>query len=194
MNRLPPDKEFKAILMLRDGQSQRFVAKELGIHKNTAWKLQLKVKEAGPIFCPCGKAAGHKEWCGHRIANSPKRTAYYASCFRRIETISFYIPSRPRYERPDIPDEFKTEIKLLVNSRRVSSLDASLFFGDENGHSVFSSNVLDPLQELMKKEHEESFEFRDRERRVEEFLRWRYGKDRLNEMAEAFQKAKALVK
>lgn len=84
---------------------------------------------------------------------------------RRVE------PIRPRYERPDIPNEFETEIPLLVNQRNATCLDAPVFDGDESRHTIFNSGgaAPTPLELLLLKEEQGTAEYRERWRRIEEW-------------------------
>lgn len=91
--------------------------------------------------------------------------------WRNITTLNIYVPSRPRYERPEIPHERETEIPLLVNSRRVVSLDAPVF-DLENSHTLFKSAELTPLEILLLKEERQSEEWQERQRHISEWNRY----------------------
>lgn len=147
------------------------MALNAGIAKKTAQRISNRVKaEHGIVFCPCGKVAGHKGFCHHRIANSPGRIAYLLGCWRDITKVNFYIPSRPRYERPDIPYERETEINYLVNQRFIASLDAPMFSGDDSYHSFVPSSGDDPLALLIAKE--EAAERFQRQKEIDRYQRF----------------------
>lgn len=159
------------------GESVRLVSASVGIAEMTAWTLQKKVRaEVGVIYCRCGKVAGHRGWCGFRIARSPNRIESYIGQLRDIATIQIIIPARPRYERPDIENERETEIRLLVNQRNAIPLDAPLFDTERSGHEMWGSNSLTPLEILLLKEEQESEDFRLRNKSIVEWERWRWRK------------------
>lgn len=81
-------------------------------------------------------------------------------------------PTRPRYERPEIPDERATEIPLLINRRGVKSLDAPLFDDFDSGHTFFKSEALNPLEILLLKEEQNDDEVKQRLQRIAEWNRW----------------------
>lgn len=156
--------------MFLAGETTRFVAVTVGIDKNTAWTIRKQAKEKmGVIICACGKPAGHKGWCGARLARSPNRIRSLLSQLRNITSFNIYVPSRPQYERPDIENERETEVPLLVNRKFIRSLDAPVYDGEDNGHSFFSSGHLTPLEELIQKEELQSEEAIQRRRRIEDF-------------------------
>lgn len=172
MNCISEEKARLARSLILRGESVRYVASTVGIHPMTSWTLAKRVRaEVGAIQCRCGRPAGHKGWCGHRIAHSPSRIASLVHQWRDITTLNIYIPSRPRYERPDIPNERETEIPLLINRRGVQSLDAPIF-EDECGHTLFKSEALTPLELLMIKEDMQSAEYQQRESRIRAWRRW----------------------
>jgi len=173
MYRISSEKEALAIRLFLSGHTGRMVADEAGINKNTAWTLGRKVREAfGTIYCQCGKVSGHKDWCGFRISKSPARTAYMAGVFRDVGSLNIYIPSRPRYERPDIANERETEIPLLVNRRSVASLDATVFDGGNSRHEIIACDNMTPLEALMMKEEIESREYAQRIKDIRLFERF----------------------
>lgn len=171
MNRIDSKKEAIAIQMVLRGESTRFIAREVGINKNTAYTLGIRVRESyGAIYCKCGKVAGHKAWCSHRMAQFG---VPWRSQLKEITSFNIYIPNRPRYERPDIENERETEIPLLLNRRFIKSFDAPINgYDDEVLHSFIASGCETPLEILMAKEDYMIGEFSDRIKRIEEFKRW----------------------
>lgn len=161
MNRISKVKELMARQIFMTGESISTVIENVGISKETARTLRIRLlNEVGIIYCACGKNAGHKGWCGPRIAKSPSRIAWMMGALNNINTVTFniYVPSRPRYERPDIPNEHETEIPLLVNRRHIRSLDAPVFDGDDCGHTIIKSGAMTPLDILIMKEEANSIE------------------------------------
>ena len=174
MNRIPSEKEALAIQLLLSGHSTRSVARDVGINRNTAWTLGRSLRDVyGTILCPCGKPSGHKAWCGFMMS---RLGVPWRSQLKDIGSFNIYIPTRPRYERPEISNEFATEIPLLVNRRHIRSLDAPVFDGLECGHTLFKSDQLTPLEILMLKEEQESEEYKERSKRIAEWNRWRHRK------------------
>lgn len=171
MYRISPEKERLA----RDAAIQAYSVREIsavsGIAEMTAWRIWRQVRrERGTIYCACGRPTPHRGWCAPRMARSPNRIAYHIGQMRDISQLNIYVPSRPRYERPDILNERETEITLLVNRPNAVSLDAPMFDGLENGYTFFKSATLTPLEILMIKE--ESGERQNRLERIEEWNRW----------------------
>lgn len=119
-----------------------------------------------------------------RMINSAREWGYYGDIPRLLVRRPVIKPRRstykpteqqklPRYERPDIPYERETEIKMLLWQRHVSALDAPLFDGETmTMHDKFCCGVLNPLEILMLKEQEESEEELERQKRIQEWQRW----------------------
>jgi hypothetical protein len=63
--------------MLFAGNSIREIRAATGVSKNTVrrYKDVLGVRNID-IRCACGKQAGHRGWCSHRLAKSPARMAF----------------------------------------------------------------------------------------------------------------------
>ncbi len=80
-------------------------------------------------------------------------------------------PTRPKYERPEIPNERETEISMLVNNPAIKSLDAPVY-ESETGHSFYAGEGLSPLEILLLKEEMQSVEFREKQKRIEDFKRF----------------------
>jgi hypothetical protein len=174
MNLIDPAKRALAKSIFLTGESTRYVAEVVGMDKNTAWTIQKQTwAEHGLVTCACGKIAGHRGWCEIRAARSPNMIASLVRQWRDITTVQIYVPTRPRYERPEIPNERETEIPLLVNRRNIRSLDAPVFDGDECGHTLFKSDTMNPLEILLLKEEQQSEEYLQRGRRISEWKRWR---------------------
>lgn len=53
----------RAIMLLRDGFSQRKVCEYTGLHRETIKKVFDSIDE---VDCPCGKKASHKGYCAAR--------------------------------------------------------------------------------------------------------------------------------
>jgi hypothetical protein len=104
------------------------------------------------------------------MVNSARKWQLYGVDIPRIWT---HHPKKiiPVYERPDIPNERETEIALLTFRRNFNSLDAPKF-DDLDSHGFYASMSLNPLEILITKEEMESEEYRERERRMEEWQRW----------------------
>lgn len=170
MHRISSEKESLAIQMFLKGYTSRMVAEDVGVDKNTAWTLRRRIIQSyGPILCPCGKVSGHTAWCSFRIE---RFGIPWQSQLKEISTFNIYIPTRPRYERPDIPNERETEIPMLVNQRAVRSFDAPASSQiDRSLYELFASPTLDPCTMLMLKEHQESRAFQEREFRIEQWER-----------------------
>lgn len=172
-NFIPSAKKQRAIALLNAGESIRRTAVEVGIAPMTANRLRkLIIAEKGTILCPCGKPGGHHEWCGYRISKHPNRVAWLLSLWRDISHVNIFVPSRARYDRPEIPHERSTELPLLVNQRFMRSLDAAFFDSDADAHSVIAAPSLTPLESLLLKEEQESPEFLERKKRIIEWNAW----------------------
>lgn len=98
----------------------------------------------------------------------------WRSQIKDVTSFNIYIPSRPRYERPDIPNERKTEIPLLVNRRYVRSLDAPMFDVDESGHTFFKNELTMTPFEIVCLNEERLMEnkYESRAWRIAEWERW----------------------
>lgn len=80
--------------LYRGGFSTRAVASTVGVAALTARRY----KPDG-IICPCGKIAGHYEWCEWRIGLSPNRQSYLEQCRRKSERRLATV----RLRRDDVP-------------------------------------------------------------------------------------------
>jgi transposase-like protein len=153
------------------GFGVRETSRLLGVDPHTVSRIKkLIVLEIGEILCKCGKPTGHKGFCGFTIARSPNRIRWIVDHTKDISLLP--VQQRPRYERKEIPNELETEIKLLVNSRFIKSLDAPVFDGDDCGHSVITTESKSPLELLILKEEKESQEYLEQQRRISEYQRY----------------------
>ncbi len=147
--------------MILAGETTRHIASEVGIDKNTVWTLSKRVRAVvGLIYCACGKIAGHRGWCGPRIARSPNKIKLMTYQWLDFSRVNIIVRARPTYERPEISNEKETEIPLLVNQRNAISLDSRL---GEDGHSLYDffdigRGQITPADYLMLKEEFESEE------------------------------------
>ncbi len=171
MNRISSDKEALAIQLFLKGNTIRMVSTDVGIVKRTAETLRKKIIEGyGVIYCPCDKVSGHKGWCSYMMS---RYGIPWRSQLKDIATFNIYIPTRPRYERPDIADERETELPLLVNRRFIRSFDAPINgYDDESLHSFLPASVETPLEALLRKEEFMTGEPSDKARRTDDFVRW----------------------
>lgn len=162
--------------LVKAGGSTRGIGSELGVSKATVMRIRRDViSQIGTIYCACGKVAGHNGWCGHLIEK--RGSPPWQSQLKDINSLNFYIPSRPRYERPDIPNERETEIQLLVNHRHILSLEAQILgsplgYDAASLHNFVPSDELNPLEALIQKEEFASAECQDRIYRLEQYRRW----------------------
>lgn len=174
-------------LLQKPGGTTRRISAELGVAKATVMMIRRDVISQIALYCACGKVAGHKGWCGPTIANSHNRTAWLYGALKdighkRVQRVQIYVPVRPRYERPDIPNERETEIQMLVNNRHILSLEAPLpgsllGYDAASMHNFVPSDGLNPLEALIQKEEFESAEWQEQEQerlfRLEQWRRWR---------------------
>lgn len=121
-----------------------------------------------------------RNFCVQTLASIFKTEGFSACGISRIFTVANYFGElkpllkkpkiSPPYERKLIPDEFSTEIRLLVNKARAFCLDADYFdSGEPNGsHSRSFSETKTPLDYLMEKEEREEND------RYEKFFRNRH--------------------
>lgn len=83
--RIPSFKESLARQLILSGTTTRNVGRMAGINRMTAWKLsKLVIREHGPIYCQCGRIAGHRGWCSPRLARSPGCAGWVLSHIRDI--------------------------------------------------------------------------------------------------------------
>ena len=81
-NFLKPEKVKQVVDHVEKGESIRKTSRETGVAKNTVKSIQRivvaeKINLGEPILlCKCGQPAGHKGWCSHRLAESPKRQKF----------------------------------------------------------------------------------------------------------------------
>lgn len=175
MYRIAKEKEQAGRAVAFKGGSVRDISAHAGIAEMTAWRIWKDVRrEVGVIYCQCGKVAGHKGWCGFRIAKSPSRITALLGQLRDISRLNIYVPTRPRYERPEIPNERETELPLLVNQRFVCEFDSPVrgYDGESLYNFVADSAAKTPLEILLEKEEYMTGEPSDRARRITEWERW----------------------
>lgn len=139
------------------GFGVRETARLLGVHNMTVSRIKKQIViQRGIIYCKCGKPVGHIGFCRFNIERYPARQAYLVSVLGDINrTFGIYIPSRPRYERPDIENERETEIPMIVTRRGMIALDAPVFDGLETSHNFLNGsahNSYTPAELLMMKE------------------------------------------
>lgn len=141
---------------------------ELKLAAGVAEPRHRKCEQCNEVF----EAAltGAQRFC----SNACRQRAFYHGFKERAGfcyKAQWRVPSRPQYERPEIPYERETEIALLTDRRWVVCLDAPL---DDDGdlHSNISGSALTPLEILMMKEDEESPETQWRRRETDRFTRW----------------------
>ena len=79
----PPSKQLlrkRAVLdlLMEPGATIRGVAVLAGVSSRTVELYRGEIAHRMPP-CPCGKKAGHLEWCSYRLARSPARQAFMNS-------------------------------------------------------------------------------------------------------------------
>lgn len=69
---------------LLNGQSLRWISRELSVHKNTVLRYRRLLLEAKETIkpCACGDRAGHRGWCQPLFLRSPARQAFMAAIER----------------------------------------------------------------------------------------------------------------
>lgn len=159
-------------------EAGRLMGRSHGMHKRVQ---EIRRSSPVPVYCRCGRLAGHNGWCPVRIADSPKWIATLVS--RAPDINEFNKPPRiprekpqvrPPYERPEIPYEFETELNFLTRDFfRFRSMD-DVWFDDsgKTGHDLVCSNMMRPDELLMLKEENNSPDYYLDVRRREEFLNW----------------------
>jgi hypothetical protein len=143
-------------------------------------------KRLDPVYAAAERKKNHERYVLHkqvfkdrlkvwRANNRETANGYRRNWYAR-NILGSTLPQRPAYERPDIPHEEETELPLLVRFRAMLCLDDSL----EDGalfHEFIASPAKTPLELLMEKEFFDSPEWRERERRMEEWLAYQERKN-----------------
>lgn len=124
-----------------------------------------------PETIRCHSCRTEIDWL--RIGTRPKfcsnkcRQAYFWNSYKDVTGLNYKnrhggLPQPAPYERPDIPDEFETEIPLLLSKWNAVPLDVSNSDREDGNHSFIASDCMTPLEALMLKEEIESEEHRQR--------------------------------
>lgn len=134
----------------------------------------------------CHNCREEIEWCGFgrkpEFCSNKCRQASFWNSYKDVTGLNYRnrhggLPQPAPYERPDIPDEFETEIPLLLNKWNAVPLDHSGVDREDGNHSFFASDWMTPLEILMMKEEMESIEH---EQRQNDILQWNRYQTQLN--------------
>lgn len=145
----------RAYSLILGGETIKQIADAVGIGRTTVALLRKTIISAGGI--------GIIE----------RRPMWLRRFYSKLKTINIFVPTtRPPYERPDIENEFETELPLLVKRRGVISLDAPLRWGG-CGHALFQNEQLTPFEICcLKEERELENKYESRAWRIAEWERW----------------------